>query len=598
MTPLSIFVWNTYIPSVTVSLRASGALALALLCTASLGSSALADKPGDPVSGPLSGASDVAAMVDLEAKIADSLHVGHAVPIEYGSAARTPGDVVATGGWGDSGLWTGVYLGGEAMRYSVAKHYLTPTLTTPGNSAGQGSADDANGHNRDGLTDEERAFWTAQRDQSLDRVRTILAAEHRDINIAEDWTGALKVPPDVNTSNPTGTHGANFGGGVIHGEKGMIQRACTPVGLGRLGVSDPTDDVAHPINNNSNRVFRITWHEDKVTYNCETSPSRDTYAGLTFGLLTAFDMLGPDQQDLRDQIRADLLSMGNFLLKYGWNYPRPHGYVSAKHDFDGAVSPLFVYVPMARLNLTNAVRHVVDQGGAAADRQKWDAVWNEELATEGPQLAASLEIDSAQPNDGYYKFNLHHLTAFNLLRTTSGAERSLFSQAVGVMDKTTRDDVNAHFEAITYALTGDKPRLDAAVTHLREWLDYRATIEKGPVNNSQYCGTSIVCVPQDKYELAVDQAPGGAVTWFPGQPALPGSPAKGLRAARPLPVTVRPPSDFLWQRPPTSLDGSDGATSREPGVDFLTPYWMIRYFTEVAPPASSPFPEWAGPAHL
>ena len=558
----------------TLSLRASGAFALAILSIAGLGTTARAEVPVT-ATGPLASTSDVAAMLDLEAKMADALQAGHAVPIEYGSSARNPGDVVGTGGWGDSGLWTGVYLGGQAMRYAVAKKHLA-----------------------NGLTESERTFWTAQRDEALARVRTILAAQHRDITIAEDWTGSLKVPPDVNTTDPTGKHAANFGGGVIKGERGMIMRACTPIGLGRLGVSDPTVDAANPVNDNSNRVFQITWKEDGIKYNCEASPSRDTYAGLTFGLLTAFDLVGPDASDLQAQIRADLVSMGDFLLKYGWSYPRPHGYVSADHDFDGAISPLFVYVPMARLNLTNAVRHVVDQGGTAAEEQKWDAVWAEELASQGPILAPSLEIDSMQPNDGYYKFNLHHLTSFNLLRTTTGVERDLISRAVGVMDKTTRDDVNAHFEAITFSATGEQARLDSAVTHLREWLAYRTAVESGPVSNSGRCGVSLDCVPDDQYELAVEQAPGGSVTWFPGQPDAPPLSAAGRqRAARPLPVAIRPPSDFLWQRPPTGLDGAICAACREAGIDFLTPYWMIRYFTEVAQPTSSPFPEWAGPAH-
>jgi hypothetical protein len=310
-------------------------------------------------------------------------------------------------------------------------------------------------------------------------------------------------------------------------------------------------------------------------------------------------MLGNDAPELRNQVRTDLMSMGNFLLKYGWCYPRPHGYVSAQHDFDGFLSPLFVYTPMARLNMTNAVRHVVDQGGATTDQQKWDAVWTEEFANEGPQLAPSLEIDSLQPNESYYKFNLHHLTGFNLLRTTTGAERDLFARAFAVMDKTTGDDINAHFEAITYALTGDQWRLDAAVTHLRQWLDYRAAIATGTaVRNSSRCGIDLACVRYDQYEIGVDQAPGGSVTWYPGAPdAPPVSKAAGLRAARPLPVALRPPTDFLWQRPSTELDGQRAATNREPGIDFLTPYWMLRYFTEVAPPAANPFPAWAGPAH-
>lgn len=548
-------------------------LAAGLILASSLSPAAVAAKKPPQQAPPLAGRAETAAMLRLERTIADSIQQGHVVPIDYGTPERIPGDVVGTHAWGDSGLWTGVYVGGESMRLATARHHL------------------ARGPKQD------RRYWTAQHDQALGRMKVILAAQHRDINIAEDWTGSPQVPPHVNTANPGGTHAADFGGGIIKGERGMIMRSCTPVGLGRMGIGDPTVDAANPVNNNSNRVFRITWTSgDKGTYNCEASPSRDTYAGLTFGLLTAYDLLGPGEKALRDQIRADLLSMGNFLLKYGWTYPRPHGYVSAKHDFDGAISPLFAYVPMARLNLTNAVRHVLADGGAAEDKLKWDAVWAEELATQGPILAASMEIDSLQPNDGYYKFNLHHLTSFNLLRTTKGAERALFAQAVGVMDKTTRDDANAHFEAITFAMTGDRTRLQAAGTHLRQWLTYRSRIESGPVINSPKCGKSIVCVPEDQYDLDLDSGP---VTWFPGQPELPPlSEAGKPRAQRPLPVTDRAPSDFIWQRPPTQLDGSIGPTERMPGIDFLTPYWMIRYFTEVARPEVSPFPEWAGPAHL
>jgi hypothetical protein len=576
---------------------------LALAVAASLGTAITAVAGGSaapaPAYAPLADdETDANAMLDLEAKIDDALQQGHAVPVHFPTADQVPGTVDATGSWGDSGLWTGVYLGGEAMRYAVAQHYLR--RASHGRSAGNGSSDTAPGHGSD-LTDAQVAFWTAQRDQALARVHAILAAEHRDINIAQDWTGSLRIPPDVNTDNPTGTHAANWGGGVIHGEAGMIMRACTPKGLGPMGIGAPTVDTAHPVNNNSNRVFEITWtHGDGGTYYCETSPSRDTYAGLTFGLLTAFDLVGPDDQQLQAQIRDDLLSMGNFLVKYGWCYPRPHGYVSAHHDFDGFISPLFVYVPMARLNLANAVRHVADVAGSAADRATWDAIWSEELSNQGPELGPSMEVDSAQPNDGYYKFNLHHLTAFNLLRTTTGAERDLIARGFAVADKTTRDDVNAHFEAITYSATGDRWRLDAAVAHLRQWLDYRANISGGTyVANSARCDKDFACVPQDQYEIAVDQAPGGSVTWFPGQPdAPPLSQSQGIRAARPLPVAVRPPTDFLWQRPPTALDGHEDAQWREPGIDFLTPYWMIRYFTEVAPPAATPFPEWVGPAHL
>jgi hypothetical protein len=503
----------------------------------------------------------LSAMLDLETKMTDSLQFGHAVPVIYDSPEKLPGHVIAAPYWGDTALWSGVYLGGEAMRYAVAKSH-------PGDS-----------------------FWDAQRDQALDRVRTLLAGEHRDISIAEDWSGTLRIPPAVNTVDPTGPHTLDFGGGIIHGERGMVTRGCTPVDRGALGVHPPNHDAANPINDHSNHVFQITWHEDGVTYNCETSPSRDTYAGMTFGLLTAYDLVGPDEPALQEQIRGDVLAMASFLLKYGWSYPRPHGYVGTGSDEDGFISPLMAHVPTARLNIAHAAKHVA---ATAADRQKWAAVWIEEFATQAPIVGASLETNNAQPNDGYFKFNLEHLIGFNLLRTLTGTQRDVVADGFAVMDKTTRDDVNAHFEAITYALTGESSRRDAAVTHLMQWLDYSR--DSAHVRDSPRCGAAFTCVPKDQYGVSVE--PVGSVAWFPGMPdAPPLTSASGLRAAGPLPVAVRPPADFLWQRSPTDLDGDQDPSWREPGIDFLTPYWMLRFLTEVDRPSLRPFTEWVGPAH-
>ncbi len=512
----------------------------------------------------LANADDVTNVVKYEQLMADHLHEGHAVEVDFATADKVPGQVVGTGGWGDSGLWTGVYLGGEAMRYQVAKKHLAVR----------------------NLTEGDRAFWTAQRDEAMMRARAILAAEHRDINIAEDWTGELRIPPDVNTDDPTGRHLANFGGGVIHGEKGMIQRSCTPVGQGRLGINDPTNYPDKPVNNNDNRVFQITWkHGDGRTYNCETSPSRDTYAGLTFGLLTAYDMIGPDAPELRKQIRTDLQAMGDFLWKYGWAYPRPHGYISVQHDFNGFISPLFVYTPEARLNLTNAVRHVLADADDLVARAKWNTIWVSEFATQGAILGPSHQLDAMTPYDSYYKWNLSHLIAFNLLRTTNGEERAVLAAGMAPMDKTTKDDVNAHFEAIMYSVTGEQQRLADATKHLRQWLDYRANIEAGPVHNQDRCGHDIKCVPEDQATLTSNYFDGGAFTYGNGSSFT-------RRAKEPLPVAQRVPTDFLWQRPPNQLNGSEAKTHRAPGIDFLTPYWMIRYLTEVAPPALRPLPQW------
>ena len=96
-------------------------------------------------------------MLDLETKANDHFRFGLMAGSRFGTPEQLSGDVTGTGGYGDSGgLWTGVYLGGEAMRYATAKSYLARDHRAPGKSAGQGKSDDAPGHNKDALTDEER----------------------------------------------------------------------------------------------------------------------------------------------------------------------------------------------------------------------------------------------------------------------------------------------------------------------------------------------------------------------------------------------------------------------------------------------------------
>jgi hypothetical protein len=425
------------------------------------------------------------------------------------------------------------------------------------------------------------------------------------VNVSASWKGAFHAPTVDPSGYPLGgnKHLADFGGGLVDGEAGMLQRACTTKDAYPLGVNPPTSDPANPTRNNENRVYEITWRVqdggDGRTYWCETSPSRDTYAGVTFGMLTACDLVSRDFPEMRTQIAHDLIAMGDFLVKYGWSYPRPHGYVSAAHDFDGALSPLFVYTPLARLNVANAVNHVAQAAGTAEQKQKWAAVWAEELASQGPLLEEANSVGLQQPNEGYYGQNLNHLNTVNLLRTTSGVARDLVLRGFSSTHKTTRDDVNAHFEAIVWATTGDTAQRDMALQHLGQWLEYRRNAWGGRyVRNSARCGSEIRCVPNDQYEIALEQAPGGSVTWFPGQPELPPvSEAQDLRAARPLPVAQRPPTDFLWQRAPTDLDGHEDVRAREPGIDYLTPYWMLRYFTEVEQPPHTPVPEYLGPAY-
>ena len=540
-----------------------------------------------PCDGPLACADD-SAMLELERRIEDNFRFGQAIEIDYRTPERVLGDVASGGAWGDSALWTGVYLAGQSMRYAVAQDKLKKLSRAQGNP----HVDEA-----------EKAaaidYWTAQREQAASRVRLMSDKFHLLSRIGREWKTELSPNTSYDPTSPAGGP-PSFGGGVFQGEEGLLMRACAPK------PADTPDGIGITPNGNK-RIFGPFRWEDGVDYYCETAPSRDSYAGTLYGLTHAYDLVGKDFPELREQLRGDVLVLAGRLVKYGWSFPRPHGNVSSPvdlrivpvvgqsgHDFDNFISPAFMQqVPSARLNVAQSARHVA-QDGTAEQKAFWDAVWAEESASQLPLLAFSMEVDAAQPNEGGYKFNLNHLTVANTLRLEPDpTTREVIRHALGVMDRTTGDDLNAHFESITFGATGEPARADGAVTHLGQWLEYRHAIHQGPVRNSTRCGTEIECVPNG--QLDVDQD--GTVVTVPDPATLqPGATPK-LRARYPLPVAQRPPTDFLWQRPPTQLDGSEAPTHQSPGIDYLTPYWTLRYFTEVAKPDLAPFPAWPGPSH-
>ena len=99
------------------------------------------------------------------------------------------------------------------------------------------------------------------------------------------------------------------------------------------------------------------------------------------------------------------------------------------------------------------------------------------------------------------------------------------------------------------------------------------------------------CIPED--QTVVEQKVGGQ--WFVVS-VLPGM-SSTQRSARVLRIPdERPHEDFLWQRSPyggsQGLDRAAAPLERPPTVDYLLPYWMLRYYTEVRLPDLAPWSEW------
>jgi hypothetical protein len=522
------------------------------------------------------------AAAQLEAVMADHLQEGQVYGVRYGSAARTPGDVVGIDGGGDSAIWTGHYLAAEAFRYAVAKR--------AGDAAAQAAA--------------------------KARIDLVAYALHRNSNISASWQPTPCAPDQPPTGGPHSCGG-------FPGEAGELLRNCRSVGS--------------PFVATGNMIFGpLDWVEEDgrtTKWMCEDGTSRDQYAGVILGLVSVLQQVGADDPALRDRTARDVIGMTDYLVRHGWSVFRPHTFVSTSGS-ENFVYPLFVNVPTARLNMAASARYAASLLGDPVTSATWNGVWAEEWASQSPAIPAQLLVEIASPHNSYYVHNLEHIVTFNLLRTVPEATtREVLRRHFAIVDETTRDDLNAHFETLTYAMTGETWRLDEAAAHLAEWIDYRNTADdpawqakalrtrcrppseappvppptaddpfapfvfpevNAPMNPSGP-GDLIDCVQEDEVQYFQDSPSGPQRTV---QPAPPGSDPALTRARVPLPVVDRVRHhDFLWQRSGFELrSGPEGAhpESRENNVDYLLPYWMQRFLTEVDEPRIAPFPDWPG----
>ena len=564
--------------------------------------------------GPLANAADLGEANHLEKFMDWHIWNRQVYEIDYASNKRDPNEVVNGQNAGkrypgiahitdttDSGLWTGTYVAALAFKFQVAGFYLQ----------------------RPGLTFKERAFWAYQRYSAVARVKPLLEQYHLKVNISKSWTAP---PPDPSKTNPTPDSSGNINTGVAPfqgGEPGLLFRSCIPASAeDRLTFFKNADGSWQ-----KDTIYGpLRWEGDGKDYYCEDGTSRDTYAGTTFGLITAFDLFGEALGNaelggsLHQQIGNDLMLLTDFLVRHGWSTPRPHTKISTKNDLSSFYSPLMVINPGAQVHMSEIAHHVADEMGTVDQKLFFDALWQEEANGNDPFEAFGTELDAADKLSQYYKWNLGHLLAFDIVRLASPLERGRLKDTISVMDASTRSDQNAHFEAIMFSMTGEQGRLDASVQHLHQWKDWRAnfeTVTTAPYQvqyNSQRCKPlgDLDCVAQGFKTLAFMDITGAEHTQTfvdPPQPDPTKAPnlvdlgndcngtyyPRNCRSLYPIDIAKRTPTDFLWQRSPFSLDGDRRANHESQGIDYLLPYWMLRYYTEVNRPAVEPFTPYYGP---
>ncbi len=262
---------------------------------------------------------------------------------------------------------------------------------------------------------------------------------------------------------------------------------------------------------------------DGTAYMWIGNTSRDQYLGAFFGLCVAYDMIG--DASTRAQIAALITRLLDNLLAHVWNVVMP----------DLSVSTTFVARPDQQLTMLQIGRHI---------NSKYNAAYSA-LAALAPSVIAPIAIDSADTHGSYFKFNLDYISFYHLIGLeTSSVRKFFYTEAYGILRNATGTHLNAHFNAIDRSIRGANAGRDFDTrTFLDQWLT------------------------RPRRDPLVD------LTGI-----FPSCGSSGTEACNPIPVPVRIPTDFLWQRDPFQLAGGGSGTIEGAGIDYILPYWMARYY--------------------
>jgi len=249
--------------------------------------------------------------------------------------------------------------------------------------------------------------------------------------------------------------------------------------------------------------------------------SRDEYSGFMFGLAVAYDMLG--DADAKNTI-SDLVTRAvDFLDGHNWSVVMPDGNSSTSFLLRSDQIETFLAIG----------RHV--------NPDHFSGVGYE---TERLLYAASVPIPigiDASGDGSYFKFNLDYINLYNLVRLENSSAKSIYQAAYAALRNHTASHQNAFFNVIDLALNGRDAARDAETLSLLEgWL------------------------LRLRRDFAVDLH--GTV------------PVCGEQACLPVPVWLRPPTDFIWQRSPYQLAVGGAGIIESAGIDYILPYWMARYY--------------------
>jgi hypothetical protein len=250
--------------------------------------------------------------------------------------------------------------------------------------------------------------------------------------------------------------------------------------------------------------------------------SRDQYSGVFFGLGVAYDLI--QDAEVRTKITRLVTLLLDFLLGHNWSVIMPNG----------RISTTFIGRADQQLSLLQVGRHV----NPGRYSNNYD-LYRFFFATQ-TIVPISTEVLS---DDSYSKFNLDTINLFNLIRLEQSSFESIYRGAYNVLRRHTDDHQNAFFNMIDRGLNGPMASRDLKTRDMLEkWLLRPRRDE--PIDLR---GLLPACGAED-------------------------------RACEPIPIELRERTDFLWQRSPFQLVGQGAGQVENPGIDYILPYWMARYY--------------------
>lgn len=326
-----------------------------------------------------------------------------------------------------------------------------------------------------------------------------------------------------------------------------------------------------------------TWREDRSgrhpEYLWEDSCSRDMYLGWALALAVGWEVIHDDPTlpaDLKQSLRTDAVAMARELMKVrptGYDLEIPdadgrttfHGYIN-ENNLDRAYIPGVGngFYALMTLGIVGALNSVA--GDAAVKAYLNDKLLGErDLATlvhdSLTLVFVGRETNGSNVNMAFTSMwlALHYIepkASHALLATTL---RDQLYEPAGTVWRPV-DLGQSLFDFTFSAETGDAAATARGVLTLREFP------------TPPYRGLTRIQCDDTELDSGMCTLDDGSTVRIAGQ-------GRGDQAVAetPLPMRLRPPSNYWWRSDPYSVNGTGDPGALNSGVDFRFAYWMGRW---------------------